>query len=223
MVGFDITDDTRKKALLLHYGGEELQDIYDTLKSDSNDYAAAKKALTDYFAPKKNVVYETIIFRRTKQNTTENIHQYCTRLRQQAVKCDFSDIDRELKTQIIEGCTSKHLRRKSLEKDRNLTELLELARSLSLSESRAHDVEADGSQTAVNKVAKPKRNFKKPTRHDTKPPKRTCFYCGGSYPHKNQCPAKGHECSKCGKQDHFEKVCRSDKQRKNTPTRKRRG
>ena len=109
MVGFDITDDARKKALLLHYGGEELQDIYETLTPDGNDYAAAKKAITEYFAPKKNVVYETIIFRRTKQNASENIDQYCTRLRQQAAKCEFSDLDRELKTQIIEGCISKQL------------------------------------------------------------------------------------------------------------------
>ncbi len=35
-----------------------------------------------------------------------------------------------------------------------------------------------------------------------------CHSCGGSYPHeKGPCPAKGKDCCKCGKQNHFMKVC----------------
>ena len=105
------------------------------------------------------------------------------------MKCEFSDIDRELKTQIIEGCHSKHLRRKALEKDRSLNDLLELAGSLSLSESRAHDVEGETTPSSVNK-AKPKSDWKKHKR-ESKQTERTCFYCGGHYPHKGQCPAFG--------------------------------
>ena len=87
MVGFGITDSRRKKALLLHYGGEALQDIFETLEVetqseqqssetppsqselDEREYVAAKHALTKYFTPKKNVVYETIVFRRTTQHS----------------------------------------------------------------------------------------------------------------------------------------------------------
>ena len=33
----------------------------------------------------------------------------------------------------------------------------------------------------------------------------------GTYPHKSQRPAKGKECRKCSKLDHFAKVCRKQK------------
>ena len=32
-------------------------------------------------------------------------------------------------------------------------------------------------------------------------------HCGGTYPHKSPCPAKSKECRKCGKLNHFAKVC----------------
>ena len=41
---------------------------------------------------------------------------------------------------------------------------------------------------------------------------KTCHYCGGTYPHKGPCPAKGKECRKCGKSNHFAKVCRGKQQ-----------
>ena len=43
--------------------------------------------------------------------------------------------------------------------------------------------------------------------------KQQCHFCGGSYPHsKGLCPAKGKDCRKCGKRNHFAKVCRSKQQ-----------
>ena len=41
-IGFGVTDDNRKRALLLHYSGEEVADIFDTLKDTGTDYKTAK-------------------------------------------------------------------------------------------------------------------------------------------------------------------------------------
>jgi predicted nucleic acid-binding Zn-ribbon protein len=38
-----------------------------------------------------------------------------------------------------------------------------------------------------------------------------CTTCGGKYPHTDLCPAIGHVCNGCGKPNHFQKVCRSQK------------
>jgi hypothetical protein len=40
-----------------------------------------------------------------------------------------------------------------------------------------------------------------------------CFNCGGRYPHVKDrpCPALGKKCKRCGKENHFEKCCRSER------------
>ena len=116
MLGFNIKDDTRKRALLLHFAGDEVEDIFQTLANtgEEKDYKKAKDALTDYFTPKKNKIYETVIFRRTHQNPGESIDTYVTRLREIAVHCEFADLERELLTQIIDGGRSRALRQKAM-------------------------------------------------------------------------------------------------------------
>ena len=79
-----ITKDERKKALLLHLGGEEIQDIYETLDCE-NSYADAVEALTQYFNPKKNIAYERHVFRQAKQNNDETVDNFVIRLKQLSV------------------------------------------------------------------------------------------------------------------------------------------
>ena len=56
LVGLDIKDDKRNRALLLHYAGEEVNEIFDTLQDTGDDYATALDKLNGYFAPKKPLV-----------------------------------------------------------------------------------------------------------------------------------------------------------------------
>ena len=228
MIGFNITSPKRKRALLFHYGGEELSNIFETLEDtgDEKDYERAKAKLTAHFGPKSNPIYETLLFRELKQEDGETIDQFCTRLRQEAPKCDFANLDRELQVQILGGCRSKLLRRRAMEKTRTLTELLDLARSLELSEKRASNVESRPSNVTnsagVNKMsAKPRtkpakhRDSKrkaqnKPNENNNKTGK-TCNRCGYEYPHDKACPAQGKTCSKCGGSNHFARACYSSK------------
>ncbi|CAC5363672.1 unnamed protein product [Mytilus coruscus] len=53
LVGMNIKDKVRQRALLLHYAGEEVNDIFDTLQETGADYDTALTKLTEYFAPKK--------------------------------------------------------------------------------------------------------------------------------------------------------------------------
>ena len=76
----------------------------------------------------------------------------------------------------------------------------------------------------VNKISRRKfesdRNNTKRTapasRKDNnyKSQQKTCYRCGGEFPHANKCPALGKTCSSCGKTDHFSRVCRSTPQQK---------
>ena len=93
LTGLGITNNARKRALLLHFSGQEVDDIFDTLADtgDDDNYDKAKKSLTDYFSPKRNVAFEVFQFRKATQAPDETIDTYQTRLRQLAKTCDFHD------------------------------------------------------------------------------------------------------------------------------------
>ena len=67
------------KSFLLHYAGEEVSEIFDTLEGTGEDFAIAKQKLKDYFAPKKNTGYEVYKFRQAKQSANETIDSFHTR------------------------------------------------------------------------------------------------------------------------------------------------
>ncbi|CAM1324638.1 Uncharacterised protein g8732 [Pycnogonum litorale] len=74
VIGKGISDPTQKKALLLHCGRMDLQDIYFTLPSISNPveqhnvYSIAMEQLENYFSPQTNVPYERHLFRNLCQH-----------------------------------------------------------------------------------------------------------------------------------------------------------
>ena len=65
-----------------------------------NEIKPALEALTKYFTPNKNTVYETIIFREAMQEDHETVDQFCTRLRKMAKKCDFADPEKEIQNSV---------------------------------------------------------------------------------------------------------------------------
>ena len=128
-----ISDKKRQRALLLYYVGEEVSEIFDTLPDTGDDFETAKTKLNAYFDPKKNVEFEIFTFRQAKQNPGETMNSYHSRLRQLATTCEFTDVDKEVKSQIIQSCTSQRLRRKALRASTmTLEALLRVGRSESV-------------------------------------------------------------------------------------------
>ena len=191
-----IKDDTQKRALLLYQAGSRVREIFRQLADtgDAHDYKIAKDKLRDYFEPQKNRRYEVFKFRQAKQERNETLDQFHTRLRVLAQTCSFNDT--EIEQQIIINGISSRIRKKALrEPDYDLKQILLDGRRAEQSEYQARDIESKKDKTdSIQKVQR-----------------KTCHYCGGTYPHKSQCPAKGKECRKCGKLNHFAKVCRGQK------------
>ena len=48
---------------------------------------------------------------------------------------------------------------------------------------------------------------------------KSCRNCGGNYPHNGTCPAKGKQCRKCLKNNHFAAVCRGRPEKAEKPSR----
>ena len=59
-------------------------------------------------------VREFYNFRQTKQEVSENLATYYTKLKQLAKYCEFDNIEKEIKSQIIQSCLSNKVRRKAL-------------------------------------------------------------------------------------------------------------
>ncbi|XP_064472857.1 uncharacterized protein K02A2.6-like [Ornithodoros turicata] len=221
LLAANITDPARKRAMLLHYAGEEVYDVFQTLPNTETDFDTAVTRLKEHFAPKKNAVFERHIFRQARQDAGETLGQFQVRLRRLAATCEFTDIEKELVSQIIEGTTSHKLRRAALrETDITLEKLLALGSSIETAELQASSIESPSQTSTVQKVDAKKHERRRTRRKKTGSEQRQtakCSGCGGSWPHKNgktSCPAWEAVCHNCGKRNHFAKWCRSAREPK---------
>ena len=108
---------------------------------------------------KGNVPYERLCFRETSQLANETVEQFVTRLRLKTQTGEFGDaatVDEQIRDQVISKCLSHELRRKLLQKGRNLTlpQLREIARSMEESEKQARSIEGGSGEvrSEVNTV-----------------------------------------------------------------------
>ena len=81
----------RRRAMLLHFAGPDVQDIFSTLADtgEATDYAAAITALNGYFLPKVNAAFARQKFHRLHQKEGETVLQFVTRLRKEGKDCNF--------------------------------------------------------------------------------------------------------------------------------------
>ena len=143
-----IKDATRKRAMLLHFAGNDIYQIFHKLENtgEAKEYDTAKAKLTEHFKPQQNVEYERYIFRRTQQNANETLDQYYTRLKQ--LRAAFPTPPQKSNHT---NSNSSRLRRRALRNPKlTLKELLDLSRTLETSERHALGIEQD--QRIVNEV-----------------------------------------------------------------------
>ncbi|VDI83276.1 Hypothetical predicted protein [Mytilus galloprovincialis] len=165
---------------------------------------------------------EVYKFRTHKQKEGQSLDEFVTELRNIAKTCEFTNVDKEILSQVIQNCKSNRLRRRALrEPDKTLNDILTLGRTLEMADTQATEMERE---TTVNKITNtnktyPKTNYKQQRgqqasssyhnpNYSNRPTRQTqCRNCGGQFPHKNgPCPANGKTCNACHKQNHFAKT-----------------
>ncbi len=100
----------------MYHAGPEVYEIFKTLEeNETKDFKSAVKALTKYFEPEKNVIYQTYVFRQATQGKEESIDEFHTRLPGLAKHCDFAEAEFEIKMQIVTSSTYSRLRKKALQ------------------------------------------------------------------------------------------------------------
>ena len=93
MTAMNITDASRKRALLLHYVGEEVNDLFETLPDtgEDKDFKKAHEALTQYFTLTKIASFEIFKFQNLKQEAHETVDDFHTRLQIASKYCEFGE------------------------------------------------------------------------------------------------------------------------------------
>lgn len=215
----------RRRALLLHLAGPDVQDIFSTLQGTGGptDYKEAVDALNEYFVPQVNTALARHEFQKLHQKPGETVQQFATRLRQVVKDCGYGgDSDNQIRDAILSRGTSEYVRRKLLEVGRGLTlaSALETAAQCETIEEQMSAMSGASKATAetVNHVSsKGKRgkqvswNAKGKQSKDYNKNDGKCYRCGNSdhMGRDPKCPARGQTCNKCHGKDHYAKVCRT--------------
>ena len=201
IVASGITDKSRKRALLLYTVGARVREIFSNLvdTGGDDDFDTAHAKLTEYFEPQKNTRYEVYNFRKMKQDVEESLDSFYMRLRSKATNCEFADkLEEEIEQQIIIGGSSSQIRKKALRDTAyKLKDMLLDGRRKEFSTFQSKEIESTLKSEKLERISEG-RTF----------PRKKCFNCGGEYPHKKVCPAKGKRCDKCSRFNQFASCCR---------------
>ena len=226
-LAMDISNPARKKALLLHFAGVEVFELCQHLPPttvEGDEYKKVVSQLNDYFVPKKNVDFECDVFRHAFQEEGESMDVYVARLRKLAATCEFADVDRELRQQIITGVRDFKVREKALQKRLTLQELLDQAKSTEQAKRQAKEMGqhggACGTSQAVHQTllhrgqvgVRPGQVGVKPAdggKPQLQVPSGRCYRCLSPRHTAGQCPFLRKTCFACGQVGHTQAACRN--------------
>ncbi|XP_062557585.1 uncharacterized protein LOC134222456 [Armigeres subalbatus] len=239
---YDVSDQRKMRAKLLHLGGKQLQRVYENLPDNNkiplvstkeNWYDVAVEKLDAYFEPGRQYILERCRLRKIKQEKNERFSHFVMRIRQQLSDCGFEKYSSEVKDvltelfvidTIVEGCLSDELRRRILQNDRSLSEIVEMGAMMEGVEQQIKDIGSLNSTDTTEKVfqVKTERIVKNRTPYtersrsyysSLKPNVKSfsCYRCGtqGHVGSSEMCKARDQICRRCKKVGHFEAVCRT--------------
>ena len=179
-------------------------------------YTDVKGKIVNYVKPTIKLLYaERTKFFVLKQDESENVKDYVSKLRTQAENCDFESLKQSTNIQesmvlhqLICGIKSKSLQEKILEstaiKPPTVTSIIDMVENMQeISKFCDKPVTSEVLQIERNKQTHYQR-YKQPQMSN-----RQCSFCGKKWHSSlSQCPAKLVKCNSCGLTGHFEKCCR---------------
>ena len=204
------SQEAQKCNYLMLWIGAKGREVYKTFDM-TNDQ---KKVLGEYYRrfeahvkPKTNRVYARYKFQSRIQGPDETFETFVTDLKLQARDCGFRDPDEMVRDRIVFGVKSSRVREKLIDKgsDLSLDTAIDIGLSHEISQQQLKTMSV--ARTVEVNMVQSRRRENRATANDSPNPK--CGYCGYDLQRNHVCPAKGKECNKCGKLNHFATVCRS--------------
>lgn len=191
----------------------------------------------------KTLDYERYIFRVIKQEREESFDSFVGRLKIQAKKCYFCDVDSQMKDQILEKCHNNDLRKEAFENLMSLQQLIYTAKTLENVKKKSRS--SRSKSRCSNPTSSRRESLRKPDRdQDRKSRERSrsrfddrvkensnrqsihedtdrskCTRCGfnNHYKDNTHCPAIKSNCGLCNKIGHFSRMCWNTRLGNNRP------
>ena len=192
-----VTEEKQKLAMFLTYVGDETYEVYENVKPSDTNFQSVIEALDRHFTPQTNTSYETFVFRNLKQNDGECLNEFYIRLREQAAKCAFENTDLNIKQQIELSTNLEKLRLYSFQHpDKTLQELLTIGRTYEATTKQIQEITKNKRTTDEDVFyaedrKRREQNGKNRNRGSRMSEQKSCYKCGGKFPHVNRCPAEG--------------------------------
>ena len=193
-----------KVSYLLIWVGEKGRDIRNTwtlTTEEAKQLETFYNKFEAYVTPKSNEVFARYKFHERTQAEGEPFENFVTDLKLLAKDCNFAENDKMIRDRIVFGLNSSQIREKLINKGSDLTleKAISTAQSFEMSQQQLKRME----KAEVDAI-KHHKNPQKSTAHKGK----RCLNCGGRHG-KSTCPAKGKQCFKCKRLDHFANRCKS--------------
>ncbi|KAK3911889.1 Gag-Pol polyprotein, partial [Frankliniella fusca] len=173
------------------------------LESAGVSFERILELLDEHWEEEISEAMAEFVFEQRRRKPGESAADWLADLRQLAIPCKFTDLDRRLRAQLVRGVADKECQRKLLEApDLTVKSALNIIRVHMRTQAECEALSKRGStepevrEATVMYVNKPSN-----TTND-------CFRCGARHD-PEACWAREAECRKCGKRGHLGRRCRS--------------
>lgn len=190
-------------------GRKILEYVLALTDSEKKDPTVILQKFKDHFAGQKHDLFARDKCWSAHQEQTETIAQWEARVKVLINDCNYkNDIMEHSRDRFVIGIQNKSIKQRLFMKGDNLTftDAVTIAKSYEATEAKLKSEEVNVlSQKYIRQG--PKSAVARPKRGQKQNP--ACPWCGDGPHKKRDCPAQGHQCKKCQKLNHYEKVCMS--------------
>jgi len=216
-------NDTDKLDLLLLVGGEELQKLLQTLPEQPTYYKSHIDMLDQHFKANRNNSLELYKWFNTEWSPDMYFADFETKCREQALHCDFPiTLDDAIIMMTVIKTSNVELWNEIIRKNGDLKSVRETVKAFEIAsegsqivknaeEEKSQDKD-DPELKRVYTLGRFSMRNKGPSRtadHSQAQARPPCSKCGNeAHANKDTCPATGRRCRKCGRPNHFARMCK---------------